>query len=58
MKIYQHIGMIEVIPPVGPDFPLTTDVPDIQLEPFGLNGFYVETLSRCDVCHVLCCQFL
>lgn len=43
---YKNIDIIKIIPPVRSYFSLSSDVPDIELEPIGLNTFNIKTLKR------------
>lgn len=41
---YQDISILKIISPIWPDFPLSTNIPDVQLETLGLHTFNVKTL--------------
>ena len=41
--VYQNVGVVEVVPPVGSDLSLAPDVPNIELEPLTLNRLDVKT---------------
>ena len=41
--VNQDVGVFEVIPPVRSNLPLTSDVPNVQLESVGIDAFDVET---------------
>lgn len=40
----QHISVFKVVSPVGPDLPLTSDVPHIEFETLRLDALDVESL--------------
>ncbi len=46
MYTYKNIGIFKVISPVRSYLPLSTNIPDIQLEPGSLHAFNVETLWK------------
>lgn len=43
---HQHICVLKIIPPVWPDFTLTSNIPNVQLEAIRLDTLYVETLTH------------
>lgn len=43
---HQKVCIFKVVPPIGPDFTLSTDVPDIKFETLRLHTFDVETLQE------------
>ena len=43
---HQHISVFKVVPPVWPDLPLTSDVPNIQFKPLRLYALNVESLKE------------
>ena len=45
---YQNICVFKVVPPVWPNLPLSTDIPDVQFEITGLDTFNVEALEKLD----------
>lgn len=45
-RAYQHICVLEIVPPVGADLALTSYVPNIQLEAGRLNALYIEALFK------------
>ena len=56
--IDEYVSVVEVVPPVGPDFSLAPDVPDVELEPLALHALDVEALGGCDGRDVLAGQTL
>ena len=56
--IDEYVSVVEVIPPVGPDFSLAPDIPDVELEPLALHALDVEALGGCDGRDVLAGQAL
>ncbi len=56
--IDEYVSIVEVVPPVGPDFSLAPDVPDVELEALALHALDVEALGRCDGRDVLAGQAL
>lgn len=45
-RAYQYICALKIIPPVGADLALTSNVPNIQLEARRLNALYIEALLK------------
>ena len=56
--IDEYVSVVEVVPPVGPDFSLPPNVPHVELEPLALHALDVEALGRCDGRDVLAGQAL
>ena len=56
--IDEYVSVVKVVPPVGPDFPLTPDVPHVELEALALNTLDVEALGGGDGGDVLAGQAL
>ena len=54
--IDEYVSVVEVIPPVGPDFSLPPDGPDVEREPLALHALDVEALGGCDGRDVLAGQ--
>ncbi len=50
---HQDISIFKIISPVWPDFSLSSNVPDVELEPLGLDRLDVEALCRGNVSCVL-----
>ena len=46
--VYQDVRVIKVIPPVRPDLPLSSNIPNIELEPLRLDGLDIESLCGGD----------
>lgn len=45
-RTYQYICVLTIIPPVGTDLALTSNVPNVQLETIWLDHLYVEALMK------------
>lgn len=43
---HQHIRVFKVVSPVGPDLPLASDVPHVQLKTLRLDALNVESLKQ------------
>lgn len=43
---HQHICVFKVVSPVGPDLPLASDVPHVQLKTLRLDTLNVESLKQ------------
>lgn len=42
---HQQICVFKVVPPVGPDLPLASNVPNVEFEPLRLDTFDVKALE-------------
>ena len=51
------IGLFEVVPPVGPDGSLSSDVPDVEFVVFVVEGLDVEAEGGGDLVDVLAVEF-
>ena len=49
--------MFEVVPPVGPDGSLSSDIPDVEFVVFIVEGLDVEAESGGDLVDVLAVEF-
>ena len=41
--VYQNVGVVKVVPPVGSNLSLAPNVPNVELEPLTLNRLDVKT---------------
>jgi hypothetical protein len=56
MKVYQAICSFKIVSPIWPDCFLSSDIPDIKLEPVKGDSFDVESLRRTNICSFLISQ--
>ena len=42
----KNVGILEIIPPIGTNLPLSTNIPHIQLEALGIDALNIETWFR------------
>ena len=47
-NVDEDVGVVKVVPPVGPDPSLPANVPDVQSEAWRLDGLDVEALGGGD----------
>ena len=44
--VYQDVGVVKIVPPVRSDLPLSSNIPNIELEAFALYRLDVKTFKQ------------